>query len=139
MNKILQVSIDILVIKEKKLLLGLLTRKWQYNGEQVYGVPGRDIHFGEKIGEAVIRNIKEDLNCEVKNYKVINVNANYALGSHVIGIGILAEIEGEITNLHPEDWEKWEWFDLDEIPTKLFPSAKNAIESYLTNKVCVSE
>lgn len=55
-----EIDVDILIIKENKLLLGLLTDKWKYNGIQVYGVPGREIRKGETIGQAVKRNIKEE-------------------------------------------------------------------------------
>lgn len=132
------IGIDILVIKENKILLGLLTKKWSVNGSQVYGVPGTDIQYNERIGGAVKRNIKDELNCEVKDHKVFSVNANYE-GGHYISIGVLVEIEGEIKILKPNDWEKWEWFDLYKIPEKLFISARLAIDSYLLKKVCVSE
>ena len=133
------VNIDVLIIKENKILLGLMTKKWSYEGKQVYGVPGRDIYFGERIGETLKRNIKEEFDCNVTKYKIISVNANYALGNHYIGIGIVAEINGDPKILLPEDWEKWEWFEKDKIPTNLFPATKNLIESYLQNKVTVSE
>lgn len=134
-----QVGLEILVIKDNKFLLGLLTNKWAVEGQQVYGVPGREIKFREKIGEAVKKSIKEEFDCRVKNYKVISVNSNYSWGNHFIGVGVVAEIDGEIKNLKPEDWEKWEWFDKDKIPPNLFPAAKNVIECYLKNKVCVEE
>lgn len=140
MNKKLPgISVDILVVKNNKILLGLLTDKWTYQGKQVYGVPGRDIRFGEKIGETVKRNIKEELNCNVTTYKIICVNANYALDNHYIGIGVIAEIDGEPKNLIPKDWQKWEWFDKNNIPDNLFPAPKNLIECYLKNKVNVIE
>jgi ADP-ribose pyrophosphatase YjhB (NUDIX family) len=133
------VSIDVLVIRDNKILLGLMTEQWKYEGKQVYGVPGRDIHFNEKIGETLRRNIKEEFGCKVTTYKINSVNANYALGNHYIGIGIVAEIDGEPKVLLPEDWEKWEWFEKEDIPDNLFPATKNLIESYLQNKVTVSE
>jgi 8-oxo-dGTP diphosphatase len=133
------INVDILVIKNGKVLLGLLTKKWMYQGKKVYGVPGRDIRFGEKIGETVRRNIKEEFNCNVINYKIICVNSNYALGNHYIGIGVIAEIDGEPKNLIPEDWEKWEWFDEKELPTNLFPATKNLLDCYLQNKVNIVE
>lgn len=138
-ERIPRVSIDVLIIKEDRILLGLLTKKWSYKGKQVYGVPGRDIRFNEKIGETVRRNIQEEFNCSVKSYKIICVNANYALGNHYIGIGILAEIDGIPQNLIPQDWEKWEWFDKDKIPKNLFPATKNLIDCYLNNEFCVTE
>lgn len=133
------VSVDILVVKNNKILLGLLTNKWKYEGEKVYGVPGRDIHFGEKIGETVKRNIKEEFNCGVRSYEIICVNANYAFGNHYIGIGVLAEIDGNPKNLLSEDWENWKWFDKDSLPQNLFPATKNLIECYLQKEVTIAE
>lgn len=138
-TKFPRVSVDILIIKDNKILLGLLSKKWLVNGKQLYGVPGREIYFKESIGNAVKRNIKEEFNCKVKNYKIICVNANYELGNHYIGIGVKAEIEGDITLLKPDDWDKWEWFEKDEIPENLFAPAKNLIECYINNKQIISE
>jgi len=137
--KIPRVNVDILVIKDNKILLGLLSNKWLYKGKQVYGVPGRDIFFGEKIGTAVKRNIKEEFNCNVTRYKIICVNSNYALKNHYIGIGVIVEIDGEVKNLKPVDWDSWEWFDKNEIPKNLFPPAKNLLDSYFGDKINVSE
>jgi len=138
-EKIPKINVDILVVKEDKILLGLLTKKWNYRGRRVYGVPGRDIRFGEKIGDTVKRNIKEEFGCNVIKYKIICVNANYALGNHYIGIGIAAEIDGEPKVLISDDWEKWKWFSKDEIPDNLFPATKNLIECYLKNMFNISE
>jgi len=138
-NKFPKVNVDILIVKENKILLGLLTEKWNYRGKQVYGVPGRDVKFGEKIGDTIKRNIKEEFGCKVTKYKIICVNANYALGNHYIGIGVVAEIDGKPNVLIPEDWEKWEWFSQDELPNNLFPATKNLIECYLKDKFIVSE
>lgn len=134
-----KINVDILVVKGDKILLGLLTEKWMYNGRQVYGVPGRDIRFREKISDTVKRNIKEEFNCNVKKQNIICVNSNYALGNHYIGIGVVVEIDGEPKILIPEDWEKWGWFNKTEIPENLFPATKNLIDCYLKNKFIVSE
>lgn len=132
-------NVDILIIKDNQLLLGLMTEKWNYKQQQVYGIPGRDIKFGEKISDTVKRNIKEEFDCGVKKYEIISVNANYALGNHYIGIGVVAKIDGDPKVLIAEDWERWEWFNKKQIPNNLFPATKNLIECYLQNKVCVSE
>jgi len=138
-EKIPKINVDILVVRGDKILLGLLTDKWKHQGKGVYGVPGRDIMFGERIGDTVKRNIREEFGCNVTKYRIICVNANYALGNHYIGIGIVAEIDGEPKVLLPEDWESWEWFGKDEIPENLFPATENLIKCYLENKFCVHE
>jgi len=139
MEKYPRVNVDIIVVKGNKILLGLLAEKWSCHGRQVYGVSGRDIMFGEEIGEAVKRNIKEEFGCGVKNYEIICVNANRALGNHYIGIGVVAQIDGDPKLLLSVDWLKWEWFALNRIPDNLFPAAKNAIDCYLNKKLTVSE
>jgi ADP-ribose pyrophosphatase YjhB (NUDIX family) len=138
-DKITKVSVDILITRGDQILLGFLTEKWNLEGKQMYGVPGREIKFGEKIGEAVKRNIKEEIGCELIDYKIICVNANYAYGNHYIGIGVKAEIEGEPNNLLPQDWDKWEWIDKNKLPENLFPAARNLIECFLGDKFNVSE
>ena len=138
-TKIPRVGIEILIIKENKILLGLLTKKWMVDNIQVYGVPGRDLNFQEKIGECIKRNIREELNCTCTSYKIISVNTNYAWDNHYVNIGTTAQVSGDITLMKPEDWESWEWFDLNSLPDNIFPSAKSTIQSYLTSTICVSE
>lgn len=138
-NKEPKVGVDILVIRNSKILLGMLTKKWLVDGKQVYGVPGRDIRFGEKIGNTVKRVLEEDIGCNIVSYKIFSVNASRTLDNHYINIGVAVEIDGEPKNFSPTDWERWGWFDLSSIPTDLFPSAKNAIHSYMQKSVCVAE
>jgi ADP-ribose pyrophosphatase YjhB (NUDIX family) len=129
---------DVLIIRENNILLGLLSDKWLLKGQRVYGVPGNHLLFGQPIGDAVRKNIKEEIDCEVLNHKIISVNANYHNG-HFISIGILAEIIGEPKILNSDDWVKWDWFDKDKIPAALFPSAKNLLDSYQNKEFCICE
>lgn len=134
-----KVNIDILIIRDNKILLGLLSKQWLYEGKQVYGVPGRDLQFKESIGDAVKRNIQEEIHCEVVSYTVISVNANYAFDNHYVGIGVVTEIKGEVELMKKDDWDRWEWFEKNKIPENLFPSAKYVIDCFLYHKVNVSE
>jgi len=133
------VNIDILVIREGKILLGQFSDKWLINGKKYWGVPGRDIHFGESFGDAAKRYIKEETGCELERYIVFSVNANHALDNHFVGIGVWAEITGMPANTQPEDWDKWEWFDVNDLPVNIFPPAKNIINCFKQKKVCVEE
>lgn len=133
-----KVNVDILVQRDGEILLGLLAEKWA-GKEDVYGLPGRDILFGETIGGAVKRNVREEFGCNVLGYEVIAVNANYESGNHYIGIGVVAEIQGELQHLLKEDWKEWTWFPLDELPRTLFAPAKHLIECFKQKKICVSE
>lgn len=133
------VNIDVLITKNNKVLLGLLSEEWRYKGEKVYGVPGRDIEFGEKFIEAAQRDVAREFDGRITDYDIISVNSNRAYGNHYIGIGILVETEDKLDLSPSEDWEKWEWFSQDEIPNNLFPAAENLLDSYFKGRVCVSE
>src|SRR5579872_7276192 len=133
------VSVDILIIQDNKVLLGLLSDEWSVNNKPTYGFPGREIHFKETFRQAIKRNIEEELGCKLLTHKIISVNANYALGNHFIGIGATANIEGEPKLMKPDDWQKWNWFELDNLPNNLFPPAENLIRSYTQHKITVSD
>src|SRR6266550_980978 len=130
-NQTPNVNIDIIVLKDNKILLGLLSKEWLYEDKQAYGVPGRDLYFKETIGDCVKRNMREELDCNVLSYDIISINANYEFGNHYIGIGVVVDINEEPKMMKPEDWETWEWFSLDNIPQNLFPAAKNVIACFL--------
>lgn len=132
-------NVDLLIIRDGKVLLGQFSDKWKIDGKKPWGVPGQEIRFGESFGEAARRHAREEIGCELSRYVVFAVNANHALENHFIGIGVWAEIEGEPVNANPEDWDKWEWFDLNDLPVNLFPPAKNLINSFKHKKVCVEE
>ena len=133
------INVDVLIAKDDGVLLGLLSKEWLYEGKQVYGVPGRDISFNEKIVDCAARYVQEDLKCTIASHRVICVNANRAFGNHYIGIGVLVTLGSEPVISSSKDWEKWEWFDKNGLPANLFPAAKNLLECYKTGKFCVSE
>lgn len=133
------VSLDILIIRDDQILLGLLSKNFTKDGPRLYGVPGRELRFREPIDEAVKRDLSEELGVSTTTHEVIAINANYEFGNHYIGIGITAEIEGDIQMKKPEDWDTWEWFDINTLPENIFAPAKNLIESYKQHKITVSE
>jgi ADP-ribose pyrophosphatase YjhB (NUDIX family) len=134
-----RVNVDVLIVRNDQILLGLLSKEWLYEGKQVYGVPGRDIMFGETIGDSAARYVQEDLKCSITSHKVMCVNANKAFENHYIGIGVLVTLGSEPDLSPSKDWEKWEWFDTNALPTNLFPAAKNLLECYVEGKFCVLE
>ena len=98
-------SIDIMIFKNNKLLLGKLSDKWIDNGKYEWGLPGREIEFGADFEETARKNLKEEMEMQLISFKVICVNNNFALGNHYISIGILAEAEGELKLNSNEDWK----------------------------------
>lgn len=138
-EKNIGLNIDILVIRAGKVLLGKFSDTRTPDGKKYWALPGQEIRFAESFGDAAKRYIQEEIQCELENYVVFSVNANHAFDNHFIGVGVWATIKGEPVNAKPEDWDKWEWFGLDDLPLNLFPSAKSVIRSFKEKKVCVEE
>ncbi len=128
------VSVDLIVTKGNKILLGKLGEKWRENGKFEWGLPGREILFGDDFEETVKKNMKEELGIEPKKFIVLCVNNNFGFGNHYVVIGILVEAIGEPKIMKPEDWAKWKWFGKKDIPEKLFPSAKLTLQCFLEGK-----
>lgn len=131
-------NVDILILDGTKVLLGLLSKEWLYEGKQVYGVPGREILFQETITDTVSRNIREEFDCDCGDIQIISVNTNRAFGNHYIGIGAVTSFKGTPKLTPSKDWDTWEWHDLEKLPTNLFLAATNAIECFKKNKFCIA-
>lgn len=138
-------SVDLIIKRKDKILLGKVSDKWNNNGKYEWGLPGRyewglpgrEIEFGDDFEKTAEKNLKEELGMKLKSFEVISVNNNFGFGNHYIAIGILVEAEGEPKITKPGDWKEWKWFDKDKVPDKLFPSAELTIKSFLGNKVSV--
>lgn len=133
------VSVDIIVEANNRILFGKLSDKWADGGKYEYGLPGSEIRFGETIGETTKRTVAEQLSCEVTEYKITGVNVNHALNNHYVSIAVVVKITGDPKVVHADDWQSWEWFNVHNLPEKLFDSASHAIRSYITKTFTVSE
>lgn len=131
------VGVDLILKRGKKILLGRVSEKWR-TPEGEWGLPGGDVNFGETLGDAVAKNVKKEVGLTVEKFKIISVNNNFWLDNHYINIGVLVETDGEPEVKNSEDWEKWEWFDVDRLPKELCTPAELTLKSFLQGKVSVS-
>lgn len=136
--KFIGVGIDLIIKKNDKVLLGKVSKKWRtLEGE--WGLPGGDINFGETFQKAIERNLEKELGTILKDFKIVSINSNFWLGNHYLNIGILVEAEGIEKLKNKEDWEEWEWFNLEKLPEKLCAPAKLTLKSFSENKISVSK
>ena len=136
MKKFPKVSIDLILEDPKgRILLGKVSKKWQESGKYLWGLPGREVAFGENLKECAKQNLKKELGMEMISSKVVCVNSNFGYGNHYVSIGILVKAKGRPINKRPEDWIEWKWFEKRKIPSKLFPSAKVTLKAFLKKKI----
>ena len=113
-----------------RILLGKVNEKWQEGGRYLWGLPGREVSFGESLKACAERNLKEEVGMEMVSGMIVSINSNFGYGNHYVAIGILIEANGNPINHQPDDWIEWKWFDKEDMPSKLFPSAELTLKTF---------
>ena len=127
-----KVGIGILVFKDGKVLLG---KRKEAHGKGEYASPGGHLEFGESVEECVKRECLEEAGIKIKNIKFLRFSNMRKYGKHYADIGLTADWEsGEPKALEPHKMEKWDWYDLDNLPKPLFAHIEDSLEAIKTGK-----
>ena len=130
-NKSIKVGCEVFLIKEGAILLG--KRKNCY-GEGMWGLPGGHLEPGESIRECVRRELKEEIDIEGLEFRLISVADCIDERGHYIHISFLLEkFLGEIKNMEPDLCYEWKFFSLTNLPEELFNPHKNILKNYFEN------
>jgi 8-oxo-dGTP diphosphatase len=129
--KNIKVGCEIFLIKDDAILLG--KRKNCY-GEGTWGLPGGHLEQGESIRECVRRELKEELDIEGLEFKLISVADCINERGHYVHISFLLEkFTGEIRNMEPDLCYEWNFFPLSSLPEDLFDPHRNILKNYFEN------
>lgn len=96
-----------------------------------WGLPGGWLSVKEKPSTCALRELKEETGLSASLGPVVHVT-RLNRPDHIV-IAYLATVNGGIPNLSHEILEA-DWFDLDNLPSPLFPYTKEAIKAALTYK-----
>lgn len=121
------VGVGVYIFKNGKLLLGK-RQSASTHGVGVWCPPGGKLDFGESFIECAKREVAEE--CGIKTSEPIYMSCTNDVfekdGMHFVTIAMRAEwISGEPQVLEPHKIAKWQWFDLDDLPTPLFAPVAN--------------
>ena len=106
-----------IINKEGKLFLALRSQKTK-NERGLWETPGGGLEFGEKMEEAIIREMNEEYGIKINPIRVLHVFDHLLPEEkqHWIAISFLAEIEsGEPIIKEPRKCDQIGWFTLAEI------------------------
>ena len=130
-----------MILKEGKVLLGKRHDDPEkasslMHGEGTWTMPGGKLHFQEGIREGAEREAMEETGIKVSSLEVISVSNDKVFDNHFVTIGFLCQdFEGEAKVMEPDEITKWEWFDLNSLPSPLFNPSQKIINNYLNKKV----
>ncbi|HAQ02367.1 hypothetical protein A2467_02320 [Candidatus Nomurabacteria bacterium RIFOXYC2_FULL_36_8] len=128
----------VLILQDNKLLLGLRNSDPQkadsaLRGEGTWTMPGGKFEYGETFEQGAIREVKEEtnLNLDITDIEIVGVQLDLNEYAHFITIGMLAKkISGDLKIMEPDEIISWDWFELNNIPTNIFPASAKILEKY---------
>lgn len=121
-----RVGVGIVVLQNGRILLG--KRKGSH-GAGTWSVPGGHLEFKETVEECTQRELFEETGLKTTSIELgpwtNNVIDEY---KHYITLFVfINEFEGEPKLLEPHKCEGWAWFDMNELPSPLFPPVNSLI------------
>lgn len=135
MENYIKVGLGIMIKDGNKVLLGHRTKERKDTGgifePDSWTFPGGKQEFDETVIEGAIREVKEETNLDISDIKVFNVSDDIQPNKHYVTIQLIASsYSGELRVMEPLKEDKWEWFDLDNLPSNLYSPTKKFIEKY---------
>lgn len=118
-----------MIIKDGKVLLG---KSKHGDSQGKYAFPGGHLKHLESFKDCVEREVKEECGIEVENVRVPSVtNMIENEIHHNVHITLLADWKnGEVKVMEPENYESWDWYEIDNLPSPLVKNCELSIQNY---------
>jgi len=138
-----RVGVGVMIFKDNKVLLGKRhddaeKASSDLHGEGTWTMPGGKLDFHETLKDGARRELFEEIGVKINtdNLKIISVSDEIVPDNHYVTIGFLCEnFDGEPKVMEPEEITEWKWYNLDELPERVFPPSLKMIKAYLNNKI----
>jgi len=135
------VGVGVMILKDNKVLLGQrsfdpVKASSELHGEGTWTMPGGKLDFHEGLKEAAVREVFEETGMKVKDIEIISVSNEIVPDKHFVTIGFLCnDFEGELKVMEPDEIIEWQWFDLNNLPSKVFPPSAKILKNYSDKKI----
>jgi ADP-ribose pyrophosphatase YjhB (NUDIX family) len=134
MNQV-RVGVAVVIRNGNKILLGHRSINKKDTGgiigRDTWTLPGGKQEFDETIYDCAIRETKEECNLDVANIEIIGASDDFGTDRHFVTITTVANVySGDIKIMEPEKEDEWKWFDIDNLPSNLYPPSENSLIRY---------
>lgn len=131
-NEILpRVGVGGLIFDKRKGVLLLLRNRPPEVGH--WSIPGGKVEFQEPIEDALKREVKEELEIEIKVVSLLGVTDHMIPKENIHWVSpcyLVKIVSGRIKNLEPKKSSRIKWFSLNNLPKNIAIPARRAIHSY---------
>ncbi len=129
------VAAYLILIEDGKILLQRRQNTGYADGN--YSLPAGHLEDNESITQALVREIKEEIDLDLKAEDVELVHTMHRRENDIrIDLFFITQkYQGKPKNAEPEKCDDLSWFPLDSLPKNTVPYVKQAIESYLAKEI----
>ena len=129
MNQV-RVGVAVIIRDGNKILLGHRCKDKKDTGgiigRNTWTLPGGKQEFDETIYDCAIRETKEECNLDVKDVQILTACDDIDVDRHFVTITTIANVySGDIKVMEPEKEDEWKWFDINDLPSNLYPPSEN--------------
>jgi ADP-ribose pyrophosphatase YjhB (NUDIX family) len=137
------VGFGIMLLRNEKILLGKRhddpqKASSELHGEGTWTMPGGKLHFLEKPEDGATRELFEETGMKTspENLKLISLSNDMLSDAHFVTFGFLCEkYEYEPRVMEPDEITEWKWFELDNLPGKIYFPSKRVLDNYLAGRI----
>lgn len=125
------VSVHLILINDNKILL--MRRKDTGFADGFYSMPAGKLEPKESVENAIIREVEEEININIKNETLKTIQVMNRNGSDRERIDYFFTVDrwsGELKNNEPNKCDDLKWFDINNLPENTIPYIKEAINNY---------
>lgn len=136
-----RVGLGIIIVSNKGQILVM---KREGSHAPFWSIPGGKLELGETFEEGATRELKEELDIDIDDPKVIAVTNNLktykAEGAHFISIIFLVKtFKGKPKIMEPDRCTEIRWVDPNDLPRPHFDASELGVRSYLQGVPYVSK
>ncbi len=127
----------VLILNERDEALLMLRGGDVRNESGVWSKPGGGVEYGESAIDAMIREIKEELNVDIDIWGYLPHTDHFIPDEqqHWASFNFIARIVGgELQNMEPHKCQDIQWFALNQLPEHITQTTREPIADYLAGR-----
>ena len=135
--KQVRVGVAVIIRDGDKILLGHRSKDKPDTGgiigRDTWTLPGGKQEFDESILTCVARETKEECNLDLNesDLEIIGATDDFGPDRHFVTITTVANAySGEAKVMEPTKEDEWKWFDINNLPSNLYPPSENSLIQY---------